>query len=81
MAEAHETLAGVELRSNDGLGPIGRADLEDHVERRAWGAAVQWALERAKAPVMAEITSECVEAITRAVNVEALRPWSETVIR
>lgn len=33
------------------------------------------------APVIAETKSEPVEAITRAANVEALRPWSTTVLR
>jgi hypothetical protein len=31
--------------------------------------------------VIAETKSDPVEAMTRAVNVEALRPWSTTVLR
>jgi len=41
VAESHQPLAAIELRADHVVGALGRADLEDHVERRPRRAAVQ----------------------------------------
>ena len=35
MSESHEALSPFELGANDGFGPFGSADFEDHIERGA----------------------------------------------
>jgi hypothetical protein len=48
VAEAHQPLAAGEHGAHVGLGPLGAADREDHVEGRAGRAAVQRPLQRAE---------------------------------
>ncbi len=81
VAEAHQPFAAGELLAQHRLGPFGRADLEDRVERRAGRAAVQRTLERADRADQRREEVERVETITRRVKVEALALWSHTVTR
>src|SRR5262249_43400167 len=81
VAHPHDAAAGGGLGLEPGLGARGLADRVEHVEHRPGRAAVQRALSAPIAPVTAEIVSDAVEAITRAVNVEAFMPWSDTVTR
>ena len=39
MAESHQPLAAIELRADNRLRPLGGANLQHHIERRAWRAA------------------------------------------
>ncbi len=50
MSESHQALSPFELGADDGLGALGRADFEDHVERRAGRPAMQRSLERSHRP-------------------------------
>ena len=47
VAESHDALAAIQLRANDRLGAVRRADFEHHVERGTGRAAVQRTFERA----------------------------------
>ena len=82
MAHAHDAAPGRELALEPGLGARGRADRVEHVEHRAGRAAVQRPLQRAdRADDRRDQRPTPVEAITRAVNVDAFMPWSITVTR
>ena len=74
MSESHEALAPIQLGADDGFRALGRADFEHHVERRTGRAAMQWALERAHGAGDRRDDIGSRDTITRAANVEALRP-------
>jgi len=58
------------------LGVLRLADGVEHVEGAARCPAVQRAGESTDRPTTADPRSAPVEVITRAVNVDALKPWS-----
>ena len=74
MAEAHQLLAGLDLPAQDSLGPRCVPDLEHHVERRPGAPPCSGPLSAPIAPTTADTRSDPVDVMTRAVNVDALRP-------
>ena len=74
VAESHQLLAAPRFCAQDRFGARRVADLEDHLERRPWRAAVERPFQAPSAPTTADTRSEPVEVMTRAVNVDALRP-------
>ena len=81
VAEAHEPVAALDRVAQPRLGVVGGADRVEHVERAARRAAVQRARQRADAPTTAAPRSAPVDVMTRAVNVDALKPWSIVEMR
>ena len=81
MAEAHDPLARRELAAHPGVDPVRGADRVEGVQGPARRAAVQRTGERADGADEAGGQSAPVEAITRAVKVEALKPWSTVATR
>ena len=81
MAEAHEALAARELLAQHGFGARA-APISNTMSSAGPGAPpCSGPLSAPTAPVTAETKSEPVDVMTRAVNVEAFRPWSATVVR
>ncbi len=74
MAEAHQPLAAGQGVADPRLGLVGRADLAELVDDLRRRAAVERPLHRPDRPDTADARSERVEVMTRAVNVEALKP-------
>ena len=74
VAESHQLVAALDLPAQERLGARRLADLEHHVERRPGAPPCSGPFSAPRAPTTAETRSEPVDVITRAVNVEALRP-------
>ncbi len=82
MAEAHDPLAAADELADPRLGPLGRADLVELVHDLRRRPAVERALQRADRAARPPTTmSERVDVMTRAVNVEALRPCSAPTMK
>ena len=82
MAEAHDPLAAGDGVADPLLGALRRADLVELVDDLGRGAAVERPLERAdRAAHRATRGRDRVEVMTRAVNVEALRPCSAPTMK
>ena len=82
VAEAHQPLAAVERVVDPRLGVLRRADLVELVDDLGRCAAMQRSLERADGArrSLSDVRLR-VEVMTRAVNVEALKPCSAPTMK
>ena len=82
VTEAHEPVAALDRVAQPRLGAVGGADLVEHL--RARGSARRRAAGPESAPIApttAAPRSAPVDVMTRAVNVDALNPWSIVEMR
>ena len=74
MAKAHQPFAARQRVVDPRLDALARADGVEHLQHRFRRAAMQRPGERAIAAGDGANRSACVEAMTRAVNVDAFMP-------
>ena len=74
MAESHQPLAAIQLRADDGFRAIGDPISNTMSSAGPGAPPCSGPLRAPTAPVMAEITSDRVDTMTRAANVDAFRP-------
>ena len=81
VAEAHQPLAAIEGVADPGLGVIGRADLASWSTTSDGAPPWSGPFIVPIAPATADAMSDRVEVMTRAVNVEALKPCSAPTMK